>query len=144
MRSLNNMQQAVNQVNLETILQKSMEQNTETYLTQQKEQMSFAVNSKGETIGKYRSQAYAQKKNQMNPDAGFGNVDLKLTGSFYAGMEATAEASGMNIDSTDQKSKMLQQNYGASIFGLFGEWKEPFLQDLQISGIELLTNELNQ
>jgi len=143
MRTLNSMIQATNRLNLEDILLKSMEQNTETYLSQQKEQMSFAVNAKGQTIGKYRSASYAQKKNQMNPDAGFGNVDLRLTGSFYAGMEATAEASGMNIDSTDQKSQMLQQKYGASIFGLFGEWKEPFLQDLQISGIEILTSELN-
>jgi hypothetical protein len=143
MRTLSGLISAVESLNLNNIILESMDQASPTYLEQQKEQMSYAVNEKGQTIGKYRSAAYARKKNQMNPNAGYGNVDLKLTGSFYEAMEAKAQPEGMNINSTDQKSQMLQQKYGSDIFGLFGEWKEPFVEKLQTAVTELLTEQLN-
>jgi hypothetical protein len=143
MRTLSSLIAAVEKVNLPQLVQQSMDQASPTYLEQQKEQMSHAVSGKGETIGKYRSPSYARKKNQMNPLAGYGNVDLRLTGDFYSDMEARADPAGMNIDSTDQKSKMLQQRYGSDIFGLFGEWKEPFVEKLQVIVLERLTEDLN-
>ena len=143
MRTLSSLISAVESLNLNNLIMESMDQASPTYLEQQKEQMGYAVNEKGQTIGKYLSAAYARKKNQMNPNAGYGNVDLRLTGSFYEAMEAKAQPDGMNIDSTDQKSQMLQQKYGSDIFGLFGEWKEPFVEKLQTAMTELLTEQLN-
>jgi hypothetical protein len=143
MRTLSSLISSVEKINLDNLILESMDQASPTYLEQQKEQMSHAVNERGQTIGKYQSAAYARKKNEMNPNAGYGNVDLKLTGSFYEAMEAKADPAGMNIDSTDQKSQMLQQNYGSDIFGLFGEWKEPFIEKLQTAVTELLTEQLN-
>jgi hypothetical protein len=144
MRTLSSLISSVEKINLDNLILQSMDQASPTYLEQQKEQMSYAVNERGQTIGKYRSAAYARKKNEMNPNAGYGNVDLRLTGSFYEAMEAKAQPEGMNIDSTDQKSQMLQQKYGSDIFGLFGEWKEPFVEKLQTIIIQELTEELNQ
>jgi hypothetical protein len=144
MRTLSSLIQAVESLNLDNLMVKSMDQVSPTYLEQQKEQMSYAVKGTGQPIGKYGTAWYARKKNQMNPNAGYGNVDLKLTGSFYEAMEAKAQPEGMNIDSTDQKSQMLQQIYGNDIFGLFGKWKEPFVQKLQTAVTELLTEELNR
>ncbi len=75
------------------------------------------MNAKGEKIGKYRSSKYARVKNEMNPLAGLGNVDLKLTGAFHAGIKVTVNAETFTTESIDKKGPDLKAKYG-EVFGL--------------------------
>lgn len=109
----------------------SLKETSTDYVQVQKDQMIVGVGGLGQNIGKYRSAAYARKKYAMSPLAGYGNVDLRLTGSFQEKIKADASAEGFSVYSTDSKNSMLEQKYGKSIFTLFTEFKEDYLVFLQ-------------
>lgn len=76
---------------------------------------------------------YAQKKRQMNPSAD-GKVDLKDTGSFYAGMVLKKENdTSFVIDSTDSKFDTLINKYGNNITGLTLDTQEVANKDILIN-----------
>lgn len=75
----------------------------------------------GTKIGKYKDPEYAYFKNQINPVAGFGNVDLLLTRQFTGRMFVKPYASGFIFDSTDPKTPNLLR-YGYEIMGLNQDW----------------------
>ena len=66
----------------------------------------------------YRNPLYAQYKNRRNPKPGFGRPDLKNTGAFYEGIDARVTSEGLEIESTEGKTKELQAKYGPEIIGL--------------------------
>jgi len=78
----------------------------------------------GRKIGKYSSAnaEYAIFKNQINPLAGIGNVDLLLTRSFTGKMFVEVTGKGYEFDSTDSKTANLLIKYGNEIMGLNQEW----------------------
>ena len=84
----------------------------------QRGQMLHGLNSSGSTIGKYRSKDYARRKANMNPVAGYGNVDLKLTGEFQRNLNVRFFARSFFLFSTDSKMKKLTEKYGDVIWGL--------------------------
>lgn len=67
----------------------------------------------------YRSLPYALEKASQNPLAGIGTPDLRLTGSFYAGIQVVVNfgQNSITTNSTDEKSEMLQNKYTPLIFG---------------------------
>lgn len=104
-------------------------------------QMLQGVTKKGEGIGTYSTsplgQQYAEFKASLNPEAGEGNVDLKLSGAFYRAMIMKITGENIDIDSTDDKSKMLIGKYGSDVFGLTDDnWQiwldEIFMPDFMI------------
>lgn len=96
----------------------------------QREQLKQGISSVGGTLRKYRSAAYARKKNAMNPLPGLGNPDLKLTGNFYKGITATVEGGKIVIKSSDEKAQELEAKYDEDlIFGLYPEEKAQFIKD---------------
>lgn len=99
------------------------------YVSEQKNQMQAGEKSDGFIIGVYRSAAYAARKS--NPIARAGYVDLKDKGDFYRGIFASPDSSGMTVDSTDEKSGMLQEKYSTKIFGLNSRFRVPWLAQLQ-------------
>lgn len=88
------------------------------------EQMLEGINSEGEQIGEYHNTGYALDKNRMNPKAGYGNVDLNLTGGFQDRMYLIANGSEYEITSMDEKTNKLIWQYGEIIFGLTDPNKE--------------------
>lgn len=84
--------------------------------------------SKDGQVGTYVLEDYADLKYFMNPLAGHGNVDLKLTGAFYDGFFITVDNSYFTFDSKDGKTYAsesgeglglsLTEKYGNDIFGL--------------------------
>ena len=110
---------------------------SEAFLTvvvqSQRSQMLHGLNSEGKRIGRYRNEPYAITKYQMNNLAGFGFIDLKLTGSFHAGIFAQSDNGEMEIASMDEKSEMLESRYGENgdIFGLADEMKGDAVEVLQ-------------
>lgn len=96
----------------------------------QREQLKQGISSVGGTLRKYRSAAYARKKNQMNPLPGLGNPDLKLTGAFYRGITASVNSGKIILKSTDEKSQSLEAKYGEDlIFGIYPEEKALFIAE---------------
>lgn len=74
-------------------------------------------------IGGYQSGEYAHLKNQINPFAGFGNVDLIYTGSFVSKLFVRPYYSrAFLFDSSDSKTGNLIGKYGLDIMGINKEW----------------------
>ena len=104
-------------------------------------QMLKGLTKTGEGIGTYSTsplgQQYSEFKASLNPEAGAGNVDLKLTGSFYRGMKMQIKGENIDIASTDKKAGALTSKYGEDVFGLTLEnWQiwldEIFMPDFWI------------
>lgn len=112
------------------------------YVASQKDQMQAGENSEGMVIGTYRSVAYALRK--TNPVARRGIVDLFNKGDFYAGIFASPDSQGLTVDSTDNKSGMLQDKYGTVIFGLNIKFKVPYVQKLLPPFIREIETQLNK
>lgn len=74
-------------------------------------------------IGGYQSGEYANLKNQMNPFAGFGNVDLIYSGSFVSKLFVRPYYSrAFLFNSSDSKTGNLIGKYGLDIMGINKEW----------------------
>ena len=93
------------------------------------DQLQHGIKGDGEQIGEYQSENYAKAKFQMNSQAGFGNVDLKLTGDFYSGMALRKLEKDFQINSDDEKNVDLQNKYGIDIMSLTDERAGQVAQD---------------
>ena len=65
-----------------------------------------------------RLKEYARMKNEMNPQVGYGNPDLKLTGAFYEGYNLEVVGEQVVIGNSDDKNVYLVNHYGESILEL--------------------------
>ena len=73
----------------------------------------------GDLIGFYRSEPYALDKNKQNSFAGFGNVDLILTGSLWKGIQIDfTSQTQAEVFSTDSKFDAISEKYGDYNFNL--------------------------
>lgn len=95
-----------------------LSENTDAIVALDKEQMFHGLHGQGGQIGRYKDPEYAADKYEQNPAAGFGQVDLRLTGSFYDKMYARMNGSTLEISSTDSKTDKLAKKYGNAIFKL--------------------------
>ena len=87
----------------------------------QKDQLMFGNDKSGTGITpQYRSDAYAEMKQAMNPRPEFGTPDLRLTGAFYNAMYLDFDS--LEVTSSDPKTELLVEKYGSNgkypIFGL--------------------------
>lgn len=99
----------------------------------QQMQMLHGLDAKGEKIGKYRNPEYAAAKYAMNPLAGEGYVDLRLTKQFFNDQFVDVRTDVFVIDSGDPKTRLLVQKYGEDIFGLNKDYKAEYVkEDLQL------------
>lgn len=121
-----------------------MIQTKDQLLNVQRDQMIHGISSQGDGIGLYRSEEYADKKYEQSPLAGYGNVDLRLTGDFYNAMKATPVEEGLAIYSTDKKAKGLEEKYGASIYTLSKLYKPKYIVVLQPVFIGNVVDSLRQ
>lgn len=106
----------------------SIDATSEQLEAAQSEQMLHGVKQDGAPIGLYRNEEYATMKHAMNPLAGFGNVDLKLTGDFMQGFEVNVFPDSFIVESTDEKAKELEEKYG-DVFGVGGEFKNKYVDE---------------
>lgn len=143
MRTINSLLTAVQSVDLQFLIESSLTETSEDYKGLQRQQMLKGLKSDGTLIGKYRSQTYANKKASMNPLAGQGNVDLKLTGSFYNEIFTDVRSDSIVVDSADQKSAALQEKYGETIFGLDDDSKSEYVEQLRPVFTQTVADQLN-
>lgn len=127
MRTIYNMLQAVEKMDMQYLIESSLVDSQEDYVKLQKDQMLNGMNVNDEKIGRYKSNEYASKKYQQNSLAGFGNVDLRLHGPFHGGIFADVREDVIVVDSLDAKSEKLMAMYSDKIFGL-GPTRIPMFQ----------------
>ena len=81
-------------------------------------------------LKQYSQQDYAEWKNQLNPKAGLGNPDLKVTGDFWQGFVLTQTGgTKYEIKSTDSKAGKLSAKYGEDIYGLADPKRDEFVSE---------------
>lgn len=117
-------------IDMEQVIGEALEQTIEQHKIRLQNQMLHGEAKTGK-IGKYRSLSYAARKVLINPLAGFGNVDLKLTGSFQDLIEIKVDGAGTNTTSADEKAEELRHKYGDEIYGLNKQNKSDYsLEDM--------------
>ena len=92
----------------------------------------------GSLIGKYRDFEYADAKEQVNPMAGFGNVDLIDTGNLWRKIEIFKQGDSFEIFSTDSKFNKIADKYGDENFNITDKEEEELINEISIKTIELL------
>lgn len=80
----------------------------------------------GTKLKKYRSDAYARRKNARNPGPGLGNPDFFNTGDFQRALFVDARTTTVVFSSSDPKTPLLLQRDGPEIFGLTDESKAEY------------------
>ncbi len=135
MVSINDMRKRLTAPALNQVVQDSIEDNRDAIRELQIDQLKHGKNKKGELIGKYRSKSYAKKKNQLNPLAGLGNVDLILTGALKNDIFVDVRPDVFVIDSADSKTGELIKKYGDP-FGLSKESNIELLPALQKTAVK--------
>lgn len=130
MRTVANLLKALQPISIRDTALEAMGDTSENYIELQREQMVAGISSLGGKIGKYKSNKYAQMKFALSSVAGFGNVDLKLTGAFQDAMRADIDNIGFQVYSLDPKAASLEQRYGTIVFTLADDRKNIYIGDL--------------
>lgn len=103
-----------------------IEETKDVLISLNQEQLLKGVDSNGETLLPYRNQNYALYKNSLNPLAGMGTPDLKLSGQFFKEWVVKVSNSEMEFDSNDSKTPNLVKKYGDTVFGLSEESRKTY------------------
>jgi len=128
MRTIYNLLEAAKKIDLPLEIELSFFDTREEYVTLQKQQLAAGERNDGKPIFNVKtgsdeySPAYAKKKGKSKP------IDLHDKGDFYFGTFADVREEGIYVDSADDKSEKLQENYGDAIFGLADKRKEPYAE----------------
>jgi hypothetical protein len=122
-------------INVETEAEGSVLDTRDTIIEKQRNQLLHGFRADDTPIGRYRSHEYAQLKHDLNPLAGFGNMDWKLTGSLHNKVFVKVNKSVYDIFSADSKTQKLVARLGDP-FGLSkqsqSEWVDETLHDVFI------------
>lgn len=81
-------------------------------------ELEFGLMPDRSNIGFYASDDYAMFKNNLNGLAGFGNVDLILTGAWSNSLFPIKKGNGFIFDSNNDKNEGLLEKYGSGIASL--------------------------
>lgn len=113
------LQKSLKSVNVKDTAISAMVATVDAYVELNRKQMQ-AGKGKNQNIGRYRNPQYAQFKASLYPDAGPGNVDLRLTGDFQARMKGEIAGEEIMVTSEDPKTEKLESSdkYGTNIWGL--------------------------
>ncbi len=122
---INNLEEIVN--NLNPILAESVSNTDSALLDVHADQLKHGKSGSGERIGKYKNKQYRRKKFDMNPLAGYGNVDLKLTGEFQRERRVVVFSDSYAITSLDSKTDQLVEKYGDIIFNLSPVYQKQYV-----------------
>lgn len=137
---LNSLQTETSESKLKQLISNVIMMNSAEVLNMVKGRLKYGESVNGGSIGTYKSEEYAVFKNKMNPLAGFGNVDLFLTGELTDNITTRRKGDRIEIISTDEKYSKIAKKYGAYEFGLTDEQMHEFLQECYHIALESLIN----
>jgi hypothetical protein len=104
-------------VSFADVTEEAVDKTTEDLVRLQKLQLLSGKDADSRPLGRYKNKKYAAQKHLQNPLPGLGNMDFRLTGDFYRGIIVDARATGVVIDSADDKTEKLLDINGKA-FGL--------------------------
>jgi hypothetical protein len=109
----------LNSVDIEAETKTIVEDNPQPIVQLVQSQLIKGEDGNGKKLRRYKNNAYARKKNAMNPLPGLGVPDLRLTGDTYNAM-------GVDTDETRYSIVSLTPQFNYTILGtarmkLFGE-----------------------
>ena len=133
---------AIRKAKATTMFKRAVLENRQLILDSNIAQLQIGIDSFGQFLREYASDAYAHFKQEHGSRAPFGIADLKLTGDFHSGFVLKYTGGEFVITSTDSKTDDLVAKYGKDIFGLANESIEDIRPHLQASFIKLFRNEL--
>jgi len=115
---------AFNSVNVIDETREIMQENADTILEMNKDQLLHGMDAEGRPMPElsttYEGGKYREQKEQMNPEAE-GRWDIRLTGDTQANMVLMLNQGTYEITSTDPKTDMLKdkaRKKGAILFGI--------------------------
>lgn len=130
MAGINKLIKNLTAVDFEQAISDALHDNAPALVKEQQDQMLHGENALGEKIGKYKNKYYRRKKFDMNPLAGYGNVDLKLKGEFQRNTKVFFFSRSFFFNSTDAKRDKLVGSYGEEIFGLNKKYTKQTSKDI--------------
>jgi hypothetical protein len=143
-RTINNLIQSSSKIQILDIIVQAMENTEKQAISAQQQQLISGLRSDDENIFNIQtgsdeySPAYAKKKGKLKP------IDLYDTGAFSGGVFAQPSRDGILLDSSDQKSQLLQKNYGTEIFGFGTGAKTDYLDAVGPEFVRLISESLNE
>lgn len=107
----------VDTLDMDAIISQAFEQTKEELAEINRERMDDGIKGDGTYMPKY---SFISQTVYGYPDT---RIKLKATGDFQNAIRITIDGTVIKTDSADEKSRMLQDRYGESIFGTFGPYK---------------------
>ena len=107
--------------------EEAINKTAETIVAKQKDQLLHGLREDGSLIGEYKNNGYAAKKFSMNPLAGLGNMDWKLTGDTYKSIFVDVREDIYLIEIADHKAASLFERFGDPT-GLTGESQDDYVE----------------
>lgn len=98
-----------------------------------RDRWALGLKPNGDIIGLYRSEDYAEEKYRQNSKAGFGNVDLTLTGSLWRGIQISGFNDEYEIFSSDSKYDEITDKYGDYNFNITEEEKQHLFDKILVN-----------
>ncbi len=131
MSGINEMIRKMESVKIADVVEESLFAIQDKLVKLQRLQLLMGQRADGKKIGKYKDPHYAVRKFQLNPLAGFGFMDWRVTGALHGGVFAEVRESSVVFYSTDSKTNALTERLGDP-FGLnkanTGEATKNYLQ----------------
>lgn len=115
-------------LDLREVVEDAMDATKKELVRSQRDQLLHGLRADGGRIGQYKDKYYAKKKYALNPLAGEGNMDWKLTGELHADIFADVRDNTVVLDSADPKTGALIERLGDP-FGLTRDRREVYAQD---------------
>lgn len=110
--------QRARSVNFDDIIRQSIAETKDYIIQFNRENLLKGLKVDGSKIGTYATIPYAAKKFAQNSQAGFGFVDLYLTGDFAKGIQVKLNSKSFTTFSIDSKADKLELEYSKDIYGL--------------------------
>lgn len=138
---INQLLENVDSLDFNYLIEDSFYDITSTLVEAQKDQLIHGYLSTGQKTGTYKIEAYALKKHAMNPLAGYGHKDYKLTGELQKEIFVSVHQGELVFGSFDPKFlRVLDQNDGDNIMGLnsktISEQIEPKIQSVVVEKVK--------
>lgn len=118
---------------IEDIVDTQMYENEKWIQNTIKERWVLGLKPDGSIIGLYANEDYADEKYKQNSKAGFGNVDLTLTGSLWRGIQISGFNDEYEIFSKDSKYEDIVDKYGYYNFNITEEEKKNLFDKILVN-----------
>jgi hypothetical protein len=115
-------------MSVDSILSESVKNTDSDLLRLHSDQWKHGRSGDGDKIGKYKNKAYRRKKFEMNPLAGYGNVDLELFGELKRQRRVEIFSDSYFIISLDDKAEKLTEKYGEDIWRLSPVYQKTYVK----------------